>query len=886
MHSHDPLRALRGCTTRVPTVALTKLSRYDIIKPLGKGAMGIVYEGFDPNLGRSVALKTIRVDQLSDEMAAEYEQRFLIEARAAGRLTHPNIISVYDAGRDQGMQFIVMELVRGGDLKDLLDQHQLLPLERSMAIIRELLAALSYAHEEGIIHRDIKPANVMLDERGRVKLGDFGVARITDSGEATRTQGSMVGTVKYMSPEAIKGQKVDARTDLFAAGVVLYQLLTRGAKPFDGDTDFAIMTAIAQKDPIAPSMLNPALPPGIDAVVATALAKEREHRFASAEDFALALRAVARRIPVSAHATHPEADAARTANPPSVPPSAAASSESQATTQGDTRTTTSGVAASVSHEMELEYWKDIRDSEDHNDFIGFLKQFPTGVYADRAHSRLRRLGGTSADSTGSESKAMRTAAGPLQARTTVPVADEILAPAAAPPTSPQAEDLDRTVMAAPSAALSAHRLAAREAAAAQETRRRAEEAEAARIATEKAQTEQRNKEAEAARIATEKAQTEQRNKETEAARVATEKAQTEQRNKETEAARVAAEKAQAELRNREAEAARVAAEKARAEKRTQKAEAALTRTDDDSTRVAQPGARTVGRPQTGPGVRAEAAPASTIDELLRQPLPPAKTPVPRAPIQTGKPAAKGGKGNLIAIGVAVALLAGGGIWWLTRGSPPTPGAEVPAPATPSSEATPPTAAPPARRPSEATPAAKALPTPALEAPTPAAPEAKAQAPEPKVVEKPSPTPAPKAIAPRPQPPTAAPPMPKPAQATPQMPAPNAPAPAPMPAPPPATTQTEVPQPPVVAPTVAPAVPATPAQLYDQAQKLESANSERQAISKYRAAADQGHGPSMKRLWELYSKKAGHEQDALNYQRLAWERKVPGVPEPKNAYRQQ
>ena len=163
-----------------------------------------------------------------------------------------------------------------------------------MSIMKELLSALSFAHEQGIIHRDIKPANVMLDSNGRVKLGDFGVARITDGGEATRTQGSMVGTLKYMSPEQVIGAKVDARTDLFAPGLVLYQLVT-GTTPFEGLSDFASMQAIAQQDP-PPSTLNLSLPAGLDGVVFNALAKNRDNRYASAKDFALALRSVMQQV--------------------------------------------------------------------------------------------------------------------------------------------------------------------------------------------------------------------------------------------------------------------------------------------------------------------------------------------------------------------------------------------------------------------------------------------------------------------------------------------------------------------------------------------------------------------------------------------------------------
>ena len=204
-------------------MSLKKLGRYDLVRVLGKGAMGIVYEGRDPNLDRRVAIKTVKVENLSEEAAAEYEARFRTEARSAARLQHPNIVSVYDSDRDGDIAFLVMEYIQGDDLKHHLDKGVRYSLEQSLKMIRDLLSALDYAHKQGIVHRDIKPANLLIEPGGRVKLTDFGVARIQDSGDATRTQGNMVGTLKYMSPEQVQGQKIDARADLFSVG--------RGAVP-------------------------------------------------------------------------------------------------------------------------------------------------------------------------------------------------------------------------------------------------------------------------------------------------------------------------------------------------------------------------------------------------------------------------------------------------------------------------------------------------------------------------------------------------------------------------------------------------------------------------------------------------------------------------------
>ena len=437
-------------------MSLKKLGRYDIIKPLGKGAMGLVYEAHDPNINRAVAIKTIRVDQLSDDMAAEYESRFRSETQAGGRLQHPNIIGVYDAGRDQGLAFMVMELVRGGDLRQQLDQGRRLTFDRSMGIMKELLSALSFAHEQGIIHRDIKPANVMLDPNGRVKLGDFGVARITDGGEATRTQGSMVGTLKYMSPEQVIGAKVDARTDLFAAGVVLYQLLT-GTKPFEGDSDFAIMQAIAQQDPPLPSTLNPNLPAGVDTVVSKALAKNRDNRYPSAKEFALALRAVTQHAAGGGHLA-PPAQAPTPMTPPITPRApeyGSSATSSGATGSGMSGTSTTSPSA-VSQEMELLYWKDIQHSADPDDFQGFLQQFPSGVYAGLAQRRLRKLASALFERTGSQSVAEPSVSS-LQARVSQGTGSDPTAPpiptpsvhASAPASNPASDELEATRVAAP-----------------------------------------------------------------------------------------------------------------------------------------------------------------------------------------------------------------------------------------------------------------------------------------------------------------------------------------------------------------------------------------------------------------------------------------------------
>jgi eukaryotic-like serine/threonine-protein kinase len=371
-------------------VSLKKLGRYDLVRVLGKGAMGIVYEGRDPNLDRRVAIKTVKVENLSEAAASEYELRFRTEARSAARLQHPNIVSVYDSDRDGDVAFLVMEYIQGDDLKHHLDQGTRYSLEQSLKMIRDLLSALEYAHKQGIVHRDIKPANLLIEPGGRVKLTDFGVARMQDSGDATRTQGNMIGTLKYMSPEQVQGQKTDSRTDLFSVGVVLYQLLT-DTRPFDGDNDFSIIHQIIEHTPVPPSSINARLPTAIDAVMARALAKDREQRFATARDFASALQSAIRRAQDATVVPPP--------NPSKKIEPAASGTKGNPATRPRSDLPSSG--STVTLEIELAYWKEIRDSVDPEELEGFLAKFPDGIYADLARRRLRKLseGGSSPDQT-------------------------------------------------------------------------------------------------------------------------------------------------------------------------------------------------------------------------------------------------------------------------------------------------------------------------------------------------------------------------------------------------------------------------------------------------------------------------------------------------------
>jgi serine/threonine protein kinase len=276
---------------------ISQLGKYEIRRELARGAMGVVYEGYDPQIKRRVALKTIRPDQLEGERTADMLARFRREAQAAGRLNHPNIVAIYDFDEDAGTSFIAMEFVDGRELKECFAANERFRMSDIERIMTALLDALDYSHRQGVVHRDIKPANIFLLADGSVKVADFGIAHI-EASNLTQV-GTVVGTPNYMSPEQIMGLPVDGRTDLFAAGVILYQFLT-GERPFAGSTT-TTMQKVLKEEPLPPSTLNVQLPDAIDAVVRKTLAKRPDDRFQSAREFSSALRAALRTSEPVAH---------------------------------------------------------------------------------------------------------------------------------------------------------------------------------------------------------------------------------------------------------------------------------------------------------------------------------------------------------------------------------------------------------------------------------------------------------------------------------------------------------------------------------------------------------------------------------------------------------
>ncbi|MDD5167792.1 MAG: serine/threonine-protein kinase [Syntrophales bacterium] len=257
------------------------LGRYEITKELGRGAMGTVFLGKDPRINREVAIKTLRYEEIDAEQLAEVKKRFFREAEAAGKLSHPNIVTIYDVGEDYDIAYMAMELLDGADLTKYSQKDNLLPLPEVLRIIGAVAGALDYAHENGVVHRDIKPANIMILNNGEIRVTDFGIARVMTTSK-TQT-GVILGTPSYMSPEQIAGQRVDGRSDLFSLGVVFYELLT-GEKPFQGDSIATLMFNITTGSPRPLKELAPELPEMCTVVIERMLAKDRDGRYAKGKD--------------------------------------------------------------------------------------------------------------------------------------------------------------------------------------------------------------------------------------------------------------------------------------------------------------------------------------------------------------------------------------------------------------------------------------------------------------------------------------------------------------------------------------------------------------------------------------------------------------------------
>ena len=283
-----------------------RFGRFRVLSELGRGAMGVVYRAEDETLGRVVAVKTISLVGSSKQERDVHEARFLQEARAAASLAHPAIITVYEMGREGDTAFMAMELLEGRELREMIRDVALGPAE-SLRIMAETADGLGYAHERGVVHRDIKPGNIMVLADGRVKIMDFGIARFREPMVKTQT-GVLLGSPQYMSPEQIVGKPFDHRADLFAMGLVLYEMLT-GVKPFAGEDIPDLTFKVANMAATPPTHLAPDLPPVIDLIIARALKKKPEERYQSAADFARDLRAAIPEAEAAEAAAQKRADA-------------------------------------------------------------------------------------------------------------------------------------------------------------------------------------------------------------------------------------------------------------------------------------------------------------------------------------------------------------------------------------------------------------------------------------------------------------------------------------------------------------------------------------------------------------------------------------------------
>jgi len=277
-----PTGARKDVTVLLDNAAVNPtLGRYEIIKELGSGAMGKVFLGKDPRINRDVAIKTLRYEEIDAEQLAEVKSRFFREAEAAGKLSHSNIVTIYDVGEDYEIAYMAMELLDGNDLTMYCHKENLLPLPEVIRVATSVAAALDYAHISGVVHRDIKPANIMMLHNREIKVTDFGIARVMAT-SSTQT-GMVLGTPSYMSPEQIAGQKVDGRSDLYSLGVVLYELLS-GSKPFAADNFATLMYSITSGTQVPLKEIIPDIPEKVAAIVEKLLAKDPAGRYSTGKE--------------------------------------------------------------------------------------------------------------------------------------------------------------------------------------------------------------------------------------------------------------------------------------------------------------------------------------------------------------------------------------------------------------------------------------------------------------------------------------------------------------------------------------------------------------------------------------------------------------------------
>ncbi len=266
----------------------TRIGRYEVLRRLGAGAMGEVHLAQDPSIGRLLAVKTVRAHEDPDDAPAERSARLVREARAAGRLLHANIVTLFDAGEQDGFFYLAFEYVDGQDLHHHLLANRPLALDECLRIAAEVAAGLAHAHQQGIVHRDVKPSNVLIDKSGQAKIADFGIAKLAGQATELTTAGTVIGSPHYLAPEQIRGEALDGRADLFSLGVMLYEMVS-GHRPFEGETISTLVYQILHQEPRPVRELRPDLPPAVAAVITRLLAKDRDRRYPDAAAAAAAL---------------------------------------------------------------------------------------------------------------------------------------------------------------------------------------------------------------------------------------------------------------------------------------------------------------------------------------------------------------------------------------------------------------------------------------------------------------------------------------------------------------------------------------------------------------------------------------------------------------------
>src|SRR5438876_5303775 len=265
------------------------IGRYEILGELGRGAMGVVYKARDPKIDRLVAIKTISLQGVDAQEEGDFRQRFFLEARAVGRLSHPGIVTIFDVAEETKTHspYIVMEYVAGQSLHKLLACKGRLPFNSALQLAQELAEALDYAHTQGVVHRDIKPANILVTTDGRAKIADFGIAKLNLA--HLTVNGHALGTPAYMAPEQLEGENVDGRADLFAVGVILYAMLT-GHRPFQGNSAATVSFKVVNREPVPATAFDAELPPEVDYLIARAMAKDKAERYQTGREMALDLK--------------------------------------------------------------------------------------------------------------------------------------------------------------------------------------------------------------------------------------------------------------------------------------------------------------------------------------------------------------------------------------------------------------------------------------------------------------------------------------------------------------------------------------------------------------------------------------------------------------------